>query len=327
LGPSRVHQCPMYANSACYIAHSYHTDYTQDPLLGELFTEDYRGCSPFTDHYGNVGPGRHCEQVDFNGFAHENCKELCFYPRCNFAYNSQRRQCYQCSVTYDSEGNVVGSGDADCMTTMDPEIDGLKMHQCSSGEHHCVDLMEIDWYGRGQQMVHFQRGCSSNPGPDECVEFGDFTSVKARLCTNACSADLEDEEGTVGSPCNGGLEIHDKFAPESGNKQDKCIACQYREYDDGSIGGNKNCAKGPLPDMEMDCPIYQSSGCYVGSSTHQVLEGNNEFVTKYETSKGCSYFRTLGDSLEEVEQIIGNVPYQTSKQTCTGTNCNRNLSP
>ena len=49
--------------------------------------------------------------------------ELCFYPRCNFAYNSQRRQCYQCSVTYDSEGNVLGSGDADCMRTMDPALE------------------------------------------------------------------------------------------------------------------------------------------------------------------------------------------------------------
>jgi len=64
----------MYANSACFTAHSYHIDYTQDPLTGDTFTEDYRGCSPFTDHYGNVGPGRHCEQIDFNGFAHENCK-------------------------------------------------------------------------------------------------------------------------------------------------------------------------------------------------------------------------------------------------------------
>ena len=129
----------MYANSACFIAHSYHVDYTQDPLTGDTFTEDYRGCSPFTDHYGNVGPGRHCEQIDFNGFAHENCKgtseliiianisinfsELCFFPRCNFNNNSQRRQCYQCSVTYDSEGNVMGSGDADCMKTMDPTLE------------------------------------------------------------------------------------------------------------------------------------------------------------------------------------------------------------
>ena len=76
LGPNQVHQCPMYANSACFTAHSYHIDYTQDPLTGDTFTKDYRGCSPFTDHYGNVGPGRHCEQIDFNGFAHENCKGI-----------------------------------------------------------------------------------------------------------------------------------------------------------------------------------------------------------------------------------------------------------
>ena len=74
--------------------------------------------------------------------------------------------------------------------------------------------MEIDWYARGKQVVHFQRGCAKQPGPDECVEFGDNTSVKSRLCTQSCSADLEDEEGTVGAPCNSGLEIHQKFAPE-----------------------------------------------------------------------------------------------------------------
>ena len=88
------------------------------------------------------------------------------------------------------------------------------MKQCSSSEHYCVDLMEIDWYARGKQVVHFQRGCAKQPGPDECVEFGDYTSVKSRLCTQSCSADLEDEEGTVGAPCNSGLEIHQKFAPE-----------------------------------------------------------------------------------------------------------------
>ena len=55
------------------------------------------------------------------------------------------------------------------------------------------------------------------------------------------------------------------------------------------------------------------------------LDGNNEFTKKYETAKGCTYFRTSGDALEEEEQIIGNVPYQTFKQTCTGTNCNRHL--
>ena len=52
-----------------------------------------------------------------------NFSELCFFPRCNFNNNSQRRQCYQCSVTYDSEGNVMGSGDADCMKTMDPTLE------------------------------------------------------------------------------------------------------------------------------------------------------------------------------------------------------------
>ena len=87
------------------------------------------------------------------------------------------------------------------------------MKQCSSSEHYCVDLMEIDWYARGKQVVHFQRGCAKQPGPDQCVDI-DNNSIKSRLCTQSCSADLEDEEGTVGAPCNSGLEIHQKFAPE-----------------------------------------------------------------------------------------------------------------
>ena len=91
--------------------------------------------------------------------------------------------------------------------------------------------MEIDWYARGKQVVHFQRGCAKQPGPDECVEFGDYTSVKSRLCTQSCSADLEDEEGTVGAPCNSGLEIHQKFAPE-GKLNSHISALSYRTVND-----------------------------------------------------------------------------------------------
>ena len=99
-------------------------------------------------------------------------------------------------------------------------LSGLKLKQCSSSEHYCVDLMEIDWYARGKQVVHFQRGCAKQPGPEQCVDI-DNVSIKSRLCTHTCSADLEDEEGTVGDPCNGGLEVHQKFAPEGRVKNNR----------------------------------------------------------------------------------------------------------
>merc|ERR1712029_505488 len=87
--------------------------------------------------------------------------------------------------------------------------------------------------------------------------------------------------------------------------QDKCVACSYIENDDGTISGNRNCQRDPPLSLEVDCPIYQSNGCYSASSVHEILDGNNEFIQKYETAKGCSYFRTLGDALEQVDQIIG----------------------
>ena len=55
------------------------------------------------------------------------------------------------------------------------------------------------------------------------------------------------------------------------------------------------------------------------------LTGNGEMTQKYETSKGCTYFNTYHDEVERVDQIIGNVPYKTVKQSCVGTNCNKNL--
>ena len=106
-----------------------------------------------------------------------------------------------------------------------------------------------------------------------------------QIPTQSCSADLEDEEGTVGSPCNSGLEIHQKFAPEgkikhnrtahddfnSGDQQDKCVACSYIENDDGTISGNRNCQRDPPLSLEVDCPIYQSNGCYSASSVHEIV--------------------------------------------------------
>ena len=59
-----------------------------------------------------------------------------------------------------------------------------------------------------------------------------------------------------------------------------CTTCSYRENDDGTVSGNKNCGQNATDAMSMECPPYQSTACYVGSAKHQqVLED------KYETHK------------------------------------------
>ena len=57
----------------------------------------------------------------------------------------------------------------------------------------------------------------------------------------------------------------------SGDQQDKCVACSYIENDDGTISGNRNCQRDPPLSLEVDCPIYQSNGCYSASSIHEIV--------------------------------------------------------
>ena len=73
--------------------------------------------------------------------------------------------------------------------------------------------MEIDWYGRGMQYVHFNRGCSrepSNGGSDACVDLTEIIggTLKSKLCVGKSC------EPTNG-PCNKELSVADQFLPSS----------------------------------------------------------------------------------------------------------------
>ena len=66
--------CPMYANSGCYHAASFHLDYLTEQMDYE---EDYRGCSSFHSVDGTGDDNRYfCHHMELNGLDHENCKSM-----------------------------------------------------------------------------------------------------------------------------------------------------------------------------------------------------------------------------------------------------------
>ena len=69
--------------------------------------------------------------------------------------------------------------------------------------------MEIDWYGRGMQYVHFNRGCTKEKVENTCIDIGDYidSNLKAVLCTG------ESCEPTEG-PCNKDLKVTENFYPQ-----------------------------------------------------------------------------------------------------------------
>jgi len=299
--------CPQYAQSSCYTATSYHVDYSGDGVNGDTFEDYFRGCSPFSEHNGNTF-GKHCERTTLDGYEHENCKELCFGPNCNFEASATRPMCHVCSVTIDSEGNTVGSSDPQCL--VDLTDSSANVQECPPNQPYCTDIMEIDWYGRGMQYVHFNRGCTKEKSEGTCVDLTDIIggTLKAKTCIS------ESCENTNG-PCNKDLKVTENFLPSS-NGVKTCTACSYKENDDGTVSGNKNCGEN-ASDMSVECPAWQSTACYVGSAKHSDTSGE-----KYETYKGCSYFET---AKEVADDIIGGVAYSTVKETCKSDNCNEKL--
>ena len=81
-----------------------------------------------------------------------------------------------------------------------------------------------------------------------------------------------DSKSTKNSLLKVGSKITEwKIISILGTQQDKCVACSYIENDDGTISGNRNCQRDPPLSLEVDCPIYQSSGCYSASSVHEIV--------------------------------------------------------
>ena len=99
-------QCPLYADSACFWAASFHQDFTGS---GKQIEDDHRGCSPFALERHNE-----CESADLSGIEHINCKDTCETDNCNKDRVVKTLQCHSCSAVMDSEGNSVGIGDERC---------------------------------------------------------------------------------------------------------------------------------------------------------------------------------------------------------------------
>jgi len=302
--------CPKYAHASCYTATSYHVDYNNPdaPIQGNSFEDYFRGCSPFTEHNGDWW-GKHCEQASINGFEHENCKELCFGPYCNFAARDPKPQCHTCSVTLDSEGNAVGTSDPNCL--MDLTGSNANVQECAPNQPYCTDIMEIDWYGRGMQYVHFNRGCTREPAENQCIDLTDLldANIRAKLCT---SRSCQPTDG----PCNKDLSVTNNFLPITGDGVKSCTTCSYSENDDGTVSGNINCGENATDEMSMECEPWLSTGCYVASASHQQVG-----TDRYETYKGCSYFAT--DGVERSDDFIGGIAYKTVKESCSGDDCNK----
>ena len=71
--------------------------------------------------------------------------------------------------------------------------------------------MEIDWYGRGMQYVHFNRGCTREPAENQCIDLTDLldANIRAKLCT---SRSCQPTDG----PCNKDLSVTNNFLPITG---------------------------------------------------------------------------------------------------------------
>ena len=41
---------------------------------------------------------------------------------------------------------------------------------CDEDQPYCVDELQVDWFGRGQQLSTIIRGCRKNPPPETCAE-------------------------------------------------------------------------------------------------------------------------------------------------------------
>lgn len=100
------YQCPLYADSACYWAASFHKDFSGSD---DEIEDDHRGCSPFVMEKHNQ-----CESGEFAEVQYVNCRDTCESNNCNVDRVVKTLQCHSCSAIHDSEGNVVGLGDDRC---------------------------------------------------------------------------------------------------------------------------------------------------------------------------------------------------------------------
>ena len=295
-------QCPSYASRTCYNAASYHRSYGE---VTEDFEDDFRGCSPFVV---NRPEGKDCSTQNIDGLDHINCKETCEENNCNDGVLQKRKQCYTCTASFNSEGQVIGVGNGDCMYNPRQSM----LEDCPNESDVCMDELLGDWLMKGEQTFIIKRSCSTRQASESCTN-GNTGKVQYKDCEFSCDS----------SGCNNDLSVAEKF--KSGTYVNpSCYTCRYVEDDKHNVSGNRNCEANPASTIK-ECPPYASVGCFTGSATHRGVWDDEIIEEHY---KGCSAFRIenggILDYFDDYVDLDGTkVEYHVVKSTCTGENCNK----
>lgn len=228
-------------------------------------------------------------------------------------------------MTLDSNFNVFGLGDRKCWFSVEEEHVAV----CDEDQPYCVDELQVDWFGRGQQLSTIIRGCRKNPPSSDTCAQGQNSSFKYKDCQHACKNGNADG-GKNG--CNNDLySVARKFRPDpehpvtEGHYQSSCFACHYTERDDGKVDGNYHCFDAEAENGTIvpltPCPLHASAACYTGSSSHDTEDG----IRKNEVYKGCSTF-VIDSGVEANEELLpipgGQAYFKMVKQTCLSGACN-----
>ena len=147
--------CPLYANAGCFTSASR----IREDQEGEL--DIIRGCSTFQGNYN-------CYDQNFISWDDESdqqinnkyttCKETCSGDNCNSekAVIKSGNSCHVCRVVMDHNGDVIGTGSADCLYL--EEVADYDIVDCGE-ESSCATHMEIAWLPFGQQEILVERKC------------------------------------------------------------------------------------------------------------------------------------------------------------------------
>ncbi|CBY30505.1 unnamed protein product [Oikopleura dioica] len=309
--------CPLYANRACFTGTNAHFD------SGDIYREQvHKGCSSFA--LNDKFLGQECGVINDPSDAQRLlgvCKETCKGENCNelhqrpcipgYDEGCDVISCYQCDVTVDQFNNTIGTGDARCLSD-NPE--GLAIQVCDNEQPFCVSEIETDWYSNGVHQFRFKRGCSRSRAQEECF---DFTGANGQTYFKDCQITSENSFGNAEM-----TPVAEKFEDDQDEHIHSCYACNYNEYEDGTVNGLPSCGETPVDTIE--CPHYACASCFTGTEAHYNAEGSI-IESIY---KGCSPF--------VVKEMFGNPTcyqlddvdsegrrYGTCKQTCSEENCNK----
>jgi len=62
--------------------------------------------------------------------------------------------------------------------------------------------------------------------------------------------------------------VAEKFEDDQDEHIHSCYACNYNEYEDGTVNGLPSCGETPVDTIE--CPHYACASCFTGTEAHYV---------------------------------------------------------